>query len=137
MSRQTFLNGDADVAKRGKQHLKFTAERMQMYSDNYEIYKEGNEDYPPFYEYDLCFDFVESDGDYNDGAPYFRYQMSYGGPSDEFRFYEPDMIEYVFLDWFVGVGFDVTDEPWAQWLRDNLKERGMLDFNAKREEHVL
>jgi len=137
MSRQTFLNGDAEFAKRGKQHLESTAEVMQMYSDNYEIYEEGNDDYPCFYDYGLGFDFVESDGDYNDGAPYFRYQMSYGGPSDEVRFYESGMIEYVFLDWFVGVGFDVTDEPWAQWLRDNFEGIGMLDFNAKREEYVL
>ena len=27
-------------------------------------------------------------------------------------------IEYVFLDWFVGVGFDVTEEDYAIWLFD-------------------
>jgi hypothetical protein len=38
---------------------------------------------------------------------YFRWQLSWGGPSDEFRFYaNPDIsihrIEYWFLDWFDG-----------------------------------
>ena len=38
---------------------------------------------------------------------YFRYQLSWGGPSDEFRFFcdenrKPVRIEYWFLDWFDG-----------------------------------
>lgn len=38
---------------------------------------------------------------------YIRYQLSWGGPSDEFRFYldenlNIDKIEYWFMDWFDG-----------------------------------
>jgi hypothetical protein len=54
-----------------------------------------------------CFDYV-SPGTFNDQREgYFRYQLSWGGPSDEFRFFvNPDLschrIEYCFLDWFDG-----------------------------------
>jgi len=65
-------------------------------------------DTPAFHEYGLSFDYVEP-GTFNgqeDG--YFRYQLSWGGPSDEFRFYvsgpnwSVHRIEYAFLDWFDG-----------------------------------
>lgn len=58
-------------------------------------------------EYGLCFDYVapETFDDQDEG--YFRYQLSTGGPGDEFRFFvNPDMIchriEYWFLDWNDG-----------------------------------
>lgn len=59
------------------------------------------------HDYGLCFDYVPA-GTFNDQREaYFRYQLSWGGPSDEFRFYvNPDLschrIEYWFLDWFDG-----------------------------------
>jgi hypothetical protein len=57
---------------------------------------------------------------------YWRYQLSWGGPSDEFRFYaggcgdqEPYRISYVFLDWFdgherglVGHDFELMQQIW-------------------------
>ena len=60
-----------------------------------------------FNEYGLCFDYV-APGTFSDQRRgYFRYQLSWGGPSDEFRFYctegfEIDRIEYWFLDWGDG-----------------------------------
>jgi hypothetical protein len=58
------------------------------------------------YEYGLCFDYVGPER----GRPgYFRYQLSWGGPSDEFRIYAEKIsewqwtvwkIEYFFQDWF-------------------------------------
>src|SRR5690606_11942655 len=59
------------------------------------------------YDYGLAFDYV-APGTFDCQAEgYFRYQLSYGGPSDEFRFFvNPDFschrIEYWFLDWFDG-----------------------------------
>lgn len=59
------------------------------------------------HDYGLCFDYVPA-GTFNDQREaYFRYQLSWGGPSDEFRFYvNPELschrIEYWFLDWFDG-----------------------------------
>jgi len=58
-------------------------------------------------EYGLCFDYVAPDtfGDQEEG--FFCYQLSTGGPGDEFRFFvNPDLschrIEYWFLDWSDG-----------------------------------
>lgn len=88
----------------------------------WEAEKNGNEDgvdgLGTFCEYGLAFDYVapeEEEGE--DGEPiesdepgYFRYQLSWGGPSDEFRFYADGQgykwnvwkVEYVFMDWFDG-----------------------------------
>lgn len=81
----------------------------------WELYKEdpeaNDEELGNIYEYGLCFDYVapETFDDQNEG--YFRYQLSTGGPGDEFRFYADQSgewrwsvyhIEYWFLDWFDG-----------------------------------
>jgi hypothetical protein len=60
-----------------------------------------------FSEYGLCFDFVAPGTFKEQPEAYFRYQLSWGGPSDELRFFvNPDFschrIEYWFLDWFDG-----------------------------------
>jgi hypothetical protein len=68
-----------------------------------------SEDLGTLGEYGLCFDHV-APGTFTDQLEgYWRYQMSWGGPSDEFRFYaggcgeqQPHRISYVFLDWFDG-----------------------------------
>ncbi len=70
-------------------------------------------------DYGLSFDFVEPDTFDDQPEGYHRYQMSWGGPSDEIRFY-PNKVEYVFMDWFVGVGFDVTDKSWIDYLKGYL-----------------
>ena len=59
------------------------------------------------FEHGLCFDYCYPT---KRDAGYFRYQISWGGPSDEFRIYanqvkhgwEVYRIEYWFLDWFDG-----------------------------------
>jgi len=60
-------------------------------------------------EYGLGFDYVPPDTFADQIEGYWRYQISWGGPSDEFRFYaggcgdvKPHRISYVFLDWFDG-----------------------------------
>jgi len=60
-------------------------------------------------EYGLGFDYVAPDTFTDQKEGYWRYQISWGGPSDEFRFYAggcgqltPHRISYVFLDWFDG-----------------------------------
>jgi hypothetical protein len=76
-------------------------------------YQAGIEDNPEIgniYEYGLSFDYVAPNTFNGQRRGYFRYQISWGGPSDEFRFYAEgkdynwtiDRIEYVFLDWFDG-----------------------------------
>jgi len=82
------------------------------------------------YNYGLSYGYSERDK--KEDEDYFRYQLSWGGPSDEVRFYEDGTIEYVFLDWFCGVGFDVTGETWAQWLKDWFNGCDMMNFEEKR-----
>lgn len=68
---------------------------------------EKNDDLGDLANYALAFDYVEP-GTFDDQREgYFRYQISWGGPSDEFRFFvNPDLschrIEYWFMDWFHG-----------------------------------
>lgn len=77
--------------------------------------------YDDFFEYvnsrGLSFDYVESfTFEYQETA-YWRFQLSWGGPSDEFRIYtnckntkEIDYIEYWFMDWFDGAKIDANDD---------------------------
>lgn len=68
-------------------------------------------------EYGLGFDRVSAYTFDDQPEAYYRYQLSWGGPSDEVRFFR-DRIEYWYLDWFDGAKVDVTHEPWAAWLLD-------------------
>jgi hypothetical protein len=63
------------------------------------------------YEYGLCFDYVAPDTFNDQEEGFFRYQLSTGGPGDEFRIFAQKVndyrfsvyrIEYWFLDWFDG-----------------------------------
>lgn len=83
---------------------------------------EGTEETGPFYEYGLCFDYVEPDTFEDQTEGYYRFQLSWGGPSDEFRFYSDGSIEYVYLDWFTGIGWDVTGEDWAEFIRSMFED---------------
>lgn len=76
-------------------------------------HQQGKDEHPRFgslHEYGLGFDYVAPSTFRDQREPYFRYQLSWGGPSDEFRFYAsrergfwtPYRIEYWFLDWFDG-----------------------------------
>ena len=86
-----------------------------------------------FIQYGLSFDYIELDKDTE--RDYFRYQLSYGGPSEEIRFYDNGAIEYVYLDWFCGVGFDVTNDGVFKQVRDWFKELDILNFEQKRSEY--
>lgn len=68
---------------------------------------EGLDDLGRFNEYGLCFDYVPAHTFTDQPRGFFRYQLSTGGPGDEFRFYvdetfTPYRIEYWFLDWYDG-----------------------------------
>ena len=62
----------------------------------------------------LCFDYVEPETFTDQLEGYWRWQLSWGGPGDEFRIYvNPDKsvhrIEYGYLDWYDGA--KVTLDP--------------------------
>lgn len=70
-------------------------------------------------EYGLCFDYVPVNTFDDQKRGYWRWQLSYGGPSDEFRFYGEqiddffihiDTVEYWFLDWGDGAVVDLMGE---------------------------
>ena len=91
--------------------------------------------YNPSEEYDLCeygldYSYVEAE-DGNDD--YFRYQLSWGGPSDEIRFYEDGRTFYHFMDWFDGARRNVSRSQVMKDLRDWFQEVGSMDFQYQRE----
>ena len=73
------------------------------------------EDFTQFIcEYGLCFDKVEPNTFQNQKLGYWRWQLSWGGPSDEFRIYLDEdkniyKIEYWYLDWGDGASIIVED----------------------------
>ena len=89
-------------------------ERIQEeYQDRLEQIQ--TEEEPPF----LCFDYVEPNTFEGQNIGYYRYQMGYGGPSDEFRKYDnKDFIEYWFLDWFDGASIVVKDADVINLVND-------------------
>ena len=67
----------------------------------------------PHYEA-LAFDYVEPHTFTDQAEGYWRWQFSWGGPSDELRGYvnehkELHRLEYWFLDWFDGASIMVSD----------------------------
>jgi hypothetical protein len=61
-------------------------------------------------DYGLSIDFVAAGTFKDQREPYYRYQLSWGGPSEEFRIYLDGSVEFWFLDWFDGAPIDVTGE---------------------------
>lgn len=87
-------------------------------------------------EYGLCFDYVEAldDEDGEGEGGYFRWQLSWGGPSDEFRFFadykmELWRVEYRFMDWFDGASRLLTGDDF-RLLRD-IWESEFADYAAE------
>ena len=141
--KHTFLNGDQELRDRGLSHLESVKENLDFwfeYGYDSESYDGDDQevidrfyDLGSFYEYGLCFDFVEAT-DTNNG--YYRYQISWGGPSDEIRFHPDGQIEYVFLDWFVGVGFDVSNDDTFKQLKADFQDMESIDFSSKNYEEL-
>ena len=83
--------------------------------------------YEAFCEYGLSIEYVAHDGERNKGAGYHRYLLSYGGPSEEFRFYCDAsgycyLVEFWYLDWFDGACIDVTDDSRVRMLVEQFAE---------------
>ena len=79
-----------------------------------------------FHEYEDLFDYINQNalswdyvepGTFEDQEEgYYRLQLSWGGPSDEFRIYtigdtlEIDVIDYHYMDWFDGASINVMPD---------------------------
>jgi len=106
-------NKQATCKDRVKSHLKG---RIADLKPLFKAWQEGNEEQVKdvdgneigtFDEYGLSFDYVAPNTFKGQGRGYFRYQLSTGGPGDEFRYYCDEnfnltRIEYWFIDWFDG-----------------------------------
>lgn len=128
-------NRDLKCEERIDEHLKGRLEDLETLFHNYNG-EEYHEELGNFNEYGLCFDYVESN-DQEKG--YYRYQLSWGGPSDEFRiwvsfFGKIEKIEYWFLDWFDGASVDVTDNELIREIVEDFKEIGMMEDHKKDED---
>ena len=88
-----------------------------------------------FDEYGLCFDYVPPKTFSDQREGFYRWQLSTGGPGDEFRFYasspsdEPYRITYTLLDWFDGheralVGKEeaLLLDIWSDWQQSGAPE---------------
>lgn len=96
------------------EHLKGRLNDLKQLWEAYQKDGVGQiEDLGNIYEYGLCFDYVPPGTWKEQKRGYFRYQLSWGGPSDEFRFYtgpefKPYKIEYWYMDWFDGAKHILT-----------------------------
>lgn len=66
-------------------------------------------------QYGLSWDYVVSNTFDNQLEGYYRWQLSWGGPGDEFRIYTDNdknikSVEYWYLDWFDGASITVNDK---------------------------
>ena len=113
---------------------KSCADRVQerWHSRRDELEKFDANGWDMFHEYGLDFSYVEADTFDNQPKGYHRFQISWGGPSDELRFYTrgesldneesiTDKVEYWFMDWFDGASIDVSKEEviknlWTDYL---------------------
>lgn len=96
----------------------------------------------PLSEYGLSFDYV-APGTFTDQLEgYWRYQLSTGGPGDEFRFYASSptdkcyRVEYWFLDWGDGAKRNVRGRDIIQKLWDWFQDAGVTKstYDAARKE---
>ena len=95
--------------------------RIQDIRELWNAYQSGQDD---IHEYGLSFDYVAAGTFHEQDEGFYRWLLSWGGPSDEFRFYTDasghlHRIEYWFMDW--GDGAHVTlsgrnRELLAEWF---------------------
>lgn len=151
--KTTFLNDNAEknIFEEGLKHLRSRSEDLKYFSvfagcedetDFIDTLKNQDfdldeikdsiskyEDLSKWSEYGLSFDFVEI-GTFDDRKEaYYRYQFSWGGPTEEIRIYEDGEIVFVYLNWYCGVGFDVSGEDQFIWLVDWFRGRASIDWD--------
>jgi len=83
-----------------------------------------------FNEYGLDFSLVEANTFNDQPEPYYRYQLSWGGPSEEFRIFEGGRAEYWFMDWFDGASRECTNEPIIKEIINFFEDVGLIDWAA-------
>jgi len=83
------------------------------------LFYEDQSGYEDFFDYvnnyGISFDYVEKNTFEDQERGYFRFQLSWGGPSEEFRIYvdydkQITHIEYWFLNWGDGASIEVDED---------------------------
>jgi len=103
------------------------ADLETLYKLALEDYEAYDDDLGNLSEYGLDFSYVAPETFTDQLEGYYRYQLSYGGPSQEIRFYvsqddegnlhhTPYKIEFWHLDWYDGASVDITDSQLAKDL---------------------
>lgn len=82
-------------------------------------------------DYGLCIDFVPAGTFSDEPRPFVRYQLSTGGPGEEFRYFQDGSLEFWFLDWFVGHRVMVMDEELKEYLVDRFQLGTLMDTKLK------
>jgi hypothetical protein len=105
---------------------------IKLYLNDADVYEEGSQErnLPPFHEYGLDFEYIEPGTFEWQECGYYSYMLSYGGPSDQIRFFPNGKIEYWFMDWFDGACRDITKEEWARQLRDIFEEMEAINWKT-------
>lgn len=117
----------------------------EIWEKRFEDLSDEDRDYwdNQYYNYGLSFDYVVPNTFEDQEEGYFEYLISWGGPSDMFRFYvNPDFscykVEYRFHDWFDGAGRTLynDDEKLLLEIWEDLREIGTVEhvFNKAMED---
>ena len=82
--------------------------RMADIRTLYEADDQTTEDLGSLNDYGLSIDKIEAGTFKDQREDYIRYQLSWGGPSEEFRIYKNGDVEFWYLDWYDGAKTDVV-----------------------------
>ena len=105
---KSFLDVDKDARDQLEQFLDVRFSDLVGYDDFFQYANEAG----------LSFDYVEAGTFKDQRAGYYRWQLSYGGPSEEFRLFDNGDLEYWYLDWFDGACVTVTDDVFVDLMNE-------------------
>ena len=105
---KNFLDIDKSERNKFEEFLSDTFEDLNQYYDFFDYVNQSG----------LGFDRVEAGTFKDQRAAYWRWQLSWGGPSEEFRLYDNKDLEYWYLDWFDGACVDVVDDVFVDIIND-------------------
>lgn len=95
---------------------------------------DGDPELGRFHDYGLSIDYVQPNTFQDQPFGFLRYQISTGGPGDEFRFFiDADLrcykVEYWFLDWFDGASRILEGDSFKLMLEiyDHFVEIGTVE----------
>jgi len=97
---KNFLDIDKSERNKFEEFLSDEYQDLNQYEDFFDYVNQSG----------LCFDRVEAGTFEDQRAAYWRWQLSWGGPSQEFRLFDNGDLEFWHLDWFDGACVQVKDE---------------------------